>query len=242
MYHTIKKIVSLVVPKQVLIANEIALRSIFAFNLRGKNHQCTICCNKLKNFILLDTTDLLCPFCGSRARTRRLQNMLTENKLLNGNVLHFSPSRSLFRLLKKEPNISYFSTDFEDEFLAEYQYDITKIPVEDKFFDLIICYHILEHITEDEKAMSELLRVLKPNGICLLQTPFKAGEIYEDKNIKTEAERVLAFGQKDHVRVYSVNGIVERLKNAGFDDIEAKAFDKDNYFGLVDETVIFAKK
>ena len=86
----------------------------------------------------------------------------------------------------------------------------------DNFFDLIICYHILEHIINDQKAMGELARVLKPGGILLLQTPFREGTILEDPAITTEDERRKYFGQKDHVRIYSLEGISGRLSQAGF--------------------------
>ena len=64
-------------------------------------------------------------------------------------MLHFSPSRSLYRVLKKLKTINYFSTDFENEFLADYKYDITNINQNNEKFDTIICYHILEHVTEN---------------------------------------------------------------------------------------------
>jgi len=64
--------------------------------------------------------------------------------------------------------------------------------------------------------MAELFRVLKPAGNMLLQTPFREGEIFEDPAITIADERMRYFGQKDHVRIYSVEGISERLKLAGF--------------------------
>ena len=112
--------------------------------------------------------------------------------------------------------INYFSSDFANEFMSDYQFDITAITMQDNFFDLIICYHILEHIPNDQKAMAELARVLKPGGILLLQTPFRDGSILEDPAMTGEDERRKYFGQKDHVRIYSIEGISGRLSQAGF--------------------------
>ncbi len=242
MYELLKKVALSVVPKKMLFENEAFLRSIFAFHLRGKSHQCFICGNGLKKFITIPDGDLLCPFCGSRSRTRRLYFFLNENKLIRGKILHFSPSRSVYRLLKKNTKIKYFSTDFEDEFLADYRYDITQIPLENNFFDLVICYHILEHIEDDKKAMEELHRVLKLGGTCIIQTPFKEGNIYEDFSKKTPDERLEAFGQDDHVRIYSAEGLQERLKENGFTNVEIRTFPVNNYYGFMEETVIIAKK
>ena len=242
MYQTLKKVALTFVPKKILFEYEVLFRSIFAFHLRGKNHECTVCNHGIKKFIEIPDGDLLCPFCGSRSRTRRLYSFLNEKDLIRGKVLHFSPSRSVYRLLKKNPNIDYFSTDYEDEFLADYKYDIKQIPLKEEFFNLIICYHILEHIEDDKKAITELHRVLKSNGTCLIQTPYKEGEIYEDFSKKTPEERLNAFGQEDHVRIYSVEGLQQRLKENGFQNVEIKTFPANERFGFMEETVLIAKK
>ncbi len=242
MYQTLKKMALAVIPKKLLFENEALFRSIFAFHLRGKKYECTVCTRGLKKFVEIHDGDLLCPFCGSRSRTRRLYSFLKENDLIYGKVLHFSPSRSVYRLLKKNLSITYFSTDFENEFLADYRYDITQIPSEDNFFNLIICYHILEHIEDDKKAMEELYRVLKPSEPCIIQTPFKEGNIYEDFSKRTPEERLEAFGQEDHVRIYSVEGLQKRLKENGFKNVEIKTFPENKRYGFMEETVLIAKK
>lgn len=242
MYQTLKKVALSIVPRKILFENEVFFRSIFAFHLHGKKHKCTICNQGIKNFIEIPDGDLLCPFCGSRSRTRRLFNYLNDNNLIKGSILHFSPSRSLYRFFSKNSNIKYSSSDYEDEFIAEYKYDITEIPVESDSFDLIICYHILEYIEDDEKAICELHRVLKINSTCVIQTPFKDGDIYEDFSKKTPQERLEAFGQEDHVRIYSVEGLKERLLKNGFSKVAIKNFPTDEYHGLMEQTILICKK
>lgn len=228
MYERVKEVLKKIIPKDLLFRYEEIIRFPFAIQYYGRNHVCNICNAHLRKFIVLDNGEKICPYCGSLSRTRRLQKILSERFDLKGNVLHFSPSRSLYRRLKKNKSISYFSTDFENQFIADFQYDITSISVEDNLFDFIICYHILEHIENDKKAMSELYRVLKPNGILLIQTPFKDGEIYEDLSIKDPNERLHHFGQEDHVRVYSVEGLKNRLKDSNFTHIQSLEFTSDN--------------
>lgn len=245
MYALVKKLIKSFVSDNFLFRHEFTLRRLIALRYRGKNHQCSICNTNLKQFVVLQSHDLLCPACGSLSRTRRLHQLLFELGVLKGNVLHFSPSRSLYRNFKKMPVMNYFSSDFEGEFMADYHFDITKIETKDNFFDTIICYHILEHIENDQKAMGELFRVLKPTGICLIQTPFKDGDIYENPHITSKIDRLKHFGQSDHVRVYSVEGLKGRLENAGF-KVTLKAYEKqseDIYFGFSSpETILMATK
>lgn len=245
MYSQIKKNIKSVVPKQILIKNERLFRYFYGIFYLGNNHECNICKHKLKSFIKIESNDLLCPFCGSLSRNRRLWNLLKEDNRLKGKVLHFSPSRSLFYILKKSNQIQYFSTDFENEFLADYKFDITNIGQDQDKFDVIICYHVLEHILDDKKAISELYRVLKPSGTMFIQTPFKDGAIYENKTITLPEEKLKHFGQDDHVRIYSINGLKKRLNNGGF-KVTDNTFVKeqhDVYFGFKSpETLLIATK
>jgi SAM-dependent methyltransferase len=182
----------------------------------------------------LKSGEKLCPYCGSSARNRRLWDIL-KSEFINNNlrILHFSPSRSLKRFLSKDPSLNYITTDFIGEFGADKHYDITNINKSDNSFDLIICYHILEHINDDQAAMNELYRVLKKGGSCIIQTPFKEGEIYEDDSLITTEDRLKYFGQEDHVRIYSVDGLKKRLIQSGFDvNIEQFNEEENNYNGF----------
>ena len=69
--------------------------------------------------------------------------------------------------------------------------------------------------------------------ITALITPFKEGNIYEHSSIKTEKDRLEHFGQKDHVRIYSLIGLKERLIKCGF-NVTIKQFNDlaDNKFGF----------
>ena len=106
-------------------------------------------------------------------------------------------------------------------------------------------FHILEHIVDDKTAMSELFRVLKPDGVLYIQTPFKDGDTYEDFSITSPNDREAHFCQKDHVRIYSANGLKERLEITGFKvDISTfNALESDFYNGFKSpETVLIATK
>lgn len=218
MYHKVKSIVKSLVPKSLLFWSEPFLRPYFLYPMyRGINYKCTVCEASLKAFITLPNGDRLCPRCGSLARDRRLSHLLNDRYLKGvSSILDFSPSRCHFRKMKKKFSDGYVSTDLSRDFIHDKEFDIRSLDVRNETFDIIICYHVLEHVIEDEKAMLELFRVLKPAGICLVQTPFKEGEIYEDYSFTSEKDRLREFGQKDHVRIYSVSGLKSRLEKSGF--------------------------
>jgi SAM-dependent methyltransferase len=216
MYRSIKNVLKKLVPRKLLFRYEPAIRSVYHLFYRGNTYLCAVCEERHRKFISAHS-DLICPRCGSLSRTRRLFNLIDERYLKPGiAILDFSPSRSFYRKMKKG-GFNYLSSDLSDNFISDVAFDITGIDVENNHFDLILCYHILEHVEQDKKAMNELYRVLRPGGHCVVQTPFKEGNIYEDYSIRSSEERLKHFGQDDHVRIYSVDGLKSRLEDTGFD-------------------------
>jgi ubiquinone/menaquinone biosynthesis C-methylase UbiE len=51
------------------------------------------------------------------------------------------------------------------------QIDLTNIPLPDTTVNVAVCSEVLEHIPNHEKALSELFRTLRPNGVLLLSIP-----------------------------------------------------------------------
>lgn len=127
--------------------------------------------------------------------------------------------------------------------------DITRIQFEDNTFDVILCSHVLEHVLDDQTAMSELFRVLKPGGWAILQSPidFKRDKTFEDPDIVLPDDREKAFGLPDHVRIYG-RDYEDRLKNVGFsvkmdDYVRTLGIDMVKKYGLPeDEEICFCVK
>lgn len=86
---------------------------------------------------------------------------------------------------------------------AMHQIDILDIPYRNNFFDYVIINHVLEHITDIKKAISEVKRVLKPNGKLILSFPICTDmDTLELPEPLTDNERLEIYGQKDHVRLF----------------------------------------
>jgi ubiquinone/menaquinone biosynthesis C-methylase UbiE len=48
---------------------------------------------------------------------------------------------------------------------------ITDLPYNDESFDIACAFDVIEHVEDDNKAMSELKRVIKKNGLILITVP-----------------------------------------------------------------------
>lgn len=132
-------------------------------------------------------------------------------------VLHIAPEQEFLRKFKKMDNLDYTSADLFSP-IVDVKADILDLPFEDNSFDVIICNHVLEHIIDDKKAMSELYRVMKPKGWGIIQVPMKNAleKTYEDFTITDPKERQKHFGQYDHVRWYGMD-YFDRLNDVGFE-------------------------
>jgi SAM-dependent methyltransferase len=165
-----------------------------------------------------------CVGCGSKERHRLLKLWWDDNSHLTGTarVLHFAPERSVQRFVKHAVK-EYHSADREPG-RAELVVDIETISLPDESYDLIICSHVLEHV-DDRKALSGLYRILTRNGVLIVMTPIVEAwkTSYEDIRITNPKERVLHFGQSDHVRLYG-RDLRDRIRKIGFQAEEMIAY------------------
>ena len=131
-------------------------------------------------------------------------------------VLHFAPESALMNRFKKLKNLSYDTIDLNSP-IADIKGDICDLPFLDNSYDFILCNHVLEHIIDDNKAMKELYRVLKKNGIGIFQVPmdYNRDTTFEDFSVTNKKERNKLFGQYDHVRIYGLD-FFDRLQKVGF--------------------------
>ena len=95
--------------------------------------------------------------------------------------------------------------------------DITDIKFPDNNFDVILCYHILEHVKNDYLAIQELYRVLKPKGWAIIQVPydFNIKNTLEDPNIVSAKDKEYYYGHRNHLRRYG-RDYIEKLEKVGF--------------------------
>lgn len=180
-----------------------------------------VCCDKpFQRFLTFKgMPEVLCPGCGTgywhraiwlylKTRTNIFRDPLT--------VLHIAPEYIFQKSLSQLSNLNYLSVALNSRF-AMAKMDITDISYEDNRFDAILCSHVLEHIPDEQAALRELFRVLKPGGWAILQSPInhEIDKTIEDLSITSPQDRERLFGQFDHVRMYG-RDYPTRLERAGF--------------------------
>ncbi|MGH2941737.1 MAG: methyltransferase domain-containing protein, partial [Solirubrobacteraceae bacterium] len=197
---------------------------------RGGDVTCPCCGGTFRRLVThRDVPDVRCPSCGSMERHRLLWLYLqqrTDVHTQRYRVLHLAPELSIQRLLRRLPNIDYVSADLAAP-LADVHCDIQALPFEDDGFDVVICNHVLEHIPDDRRAMSELARVTAPGGWAVLMCPIARDRAatLTDESVKTPADALRVYGQEDHVRLYGAD-YRDRLAEAGFDVIVERFLDE----------------
>lgn len=169
-----------------------------------------------------------CAWCLSNDRLRFTVEVLNKHTGIFTSecaVLEFAPIDCLSELLKRNSRLSYLSGDIVPG-RAMRVIDITQIDLPDAAFDYVICNHVLEHIEREDRAVLEMLRVLKPGGRMLISMPIALAldHTLETGGADTPDKRLKAYGQRDHVRLYG-RDVKARLEKYGLDVIEIIARD-----------------
>ena len=210
-------------PRPLLIQLSYVARPLLALTLKGNTYTDPIDGKQFRKFLPYGyehpRDNVLSPSTLSLERHRLLWLFL-KNKTnfftAQHKVLHFAPEQAFYKRFRKLKNLDYTTTDLNSP-LADVKADICDLPFEDNSFDVILCNHVLEHIPDDTKALSELWRVMKPGGWGIFQIPqdLDRETTFEDNSITDKKQRAKVFGQYDHVRIYG-RDYFKTLEKAGF--------------------------
>lgn len=143
--------------------------------------------------------DTICPGCRCQDRHRSLVVVLEERTRFFDDgveVVEVAPMMRFQEFTLANKSTGYISFDLE-RFAME-RGDITKMRFADRSQDYFLALHVLEHIPEEDKALAEIKRVLKPGGVAILQVPvdWTVEETYEyDKPDRREVGHVRRYGR-----------------------------------------------
>ncbi len=221
-----------IIPRELLISVSILFRPFLDFFYRGSKFHDPINNKSYRKFLPYGYNNIrdnaLSPGSLSLERHRLLWLYLqNETQIFKKKfkVLHVAPEQAFYKKFIKLNNLDYVTFDMNSP-IAKIKGDICNLPFSENQFDFVLCNHVLEHVNDDIAAMLELFRVLKKNGVAILQVPIDLtkNKTYEDSTITDKKERKKAFGQYDHVRIYGKD-YFERLEKSGF-NVEKNFYSK----------------
>lgn len=160
-----------------------------------------------------------CRKCGSLERHRFLTALLDglRGRVEQRLVVDIAPSRHVDAVLARLAPARHIRVDLDptaDGRAVDIRASLTALPFPDGTVDTLICYHVLEHVPDDATAMREIARVLRDDGMGLIQVPFRPAARTDEDPDAEPAERIRRFGQADHVRYYGTD-FEDRLGAAG---------------------------
>lgn len=162
-----------------------------------------------------------CPHCGCTDRDRHLWLYLNTiglvNQLPGARMLHIAPEARLEPKFAALGLAEYVRGDLFPSRPGIQKVDVERMSFADESFDLIVCNHVMEHVSSPEQALAEFFRCLKPGGVLIAQTPYtpllkKTFEM--QSNPEGDFKRIF-YGQDDHVRLFG-NDIADFFHAAGF--------------------------
>lgn len=189
------------------------LKTVF---YKGDLVLCEICGWQGRHFF-----DENCPKCSSLPRTRLIPYSL-RHFYLNKHapkILHIAPNVNEFHYVKNHITSlsNYDRLNIKNFSHINLIQDLTRTTLNSNTYDLIMAWHVLEHIKEDKKAIAEVYRLLKTHGHFLVSVPiYPTGnkETFEDSSIPYEDfERT--HGHYDHCRSCGMD-YFKRFESVGF--------------------------
>jgi SAM-dependent methyltransferase len=145
----------------------------------GTGVLCNVCRWQGPAFDGSDHVELaLCPRCGSNGRDRYLHWCLGQRVDLGPapRVVECSPRLGDAYRRAMHTWFFYRTSDYDLRAHAgNLRLDLQDIDLPDACLDVVLCAHVLEHVPDTDRALTELRRVLVPGGHLLLQVPVLQG-------------------------------------------------------------------
>jgi len=121
--------------------------------------------------------------------------------------------------------IKYAKNNYEDKNTSFKLGDGSVIPFDDDFFDVIISFVTIEHISKYEEFVQEVSRVLKPSGLFILSTPndieFPEGNHYHvHEFVEEELDKLVGKYFKNTRKYYQTTWLYNMLSEKKLLDSE----------------------
>lgn len=195
----------------------------------GVRHRCNVCGAGLRRFAahgVPEEANFRCPVCHSKPPHRLAELFFSSHPDLfrvGGLLVHVAPELGLGRRLSKMAELTGMHyrgggiTGVGDTHL-----DLLAMPFASDSVSLLYCCHVLNCLQDDRQAMREVCRVMRADGVAVLQVPaFCQGP----DTIETQSldQRLSTFSDAGIYRCYTNADYEQRLRDAGFDVVAHRA-------------------
>jgi SAM-dependent methyltransferase len=144
-----------------------------AFSSR-ESRKCKNCLSIYRNRLF---SRVLCEYYGN-PDIKNLEDLVNSKDFQRIKLAEINSCGPLHKFLAKHPNLKYSEFDSDDpDIKSENLHNLT---YKDRSFDLVLTSDTLEHVPDYTKALSEIYRVLKPNGRHIFTIPI----IWQRKTIR----------------------------------------------------------
>ena len=202
-------------------------------DLKRQSSYCNVCQNSVSEWLPMGSRPhARCPHCDSLERHRFVTLFLEEfnstfvNKEFE--LLDIAPSVCMTGVFRRLKHVSkYVRMDVDpnaDARQVDLVASLTEVPLPSSSQGLIYCSHVLEHIEDDNSAISEMFRLSNDETLVLIQIPYRNLVPTDEQFDVSVEERIRRFGQQDHVRYYGYD-FVSRLAKNGFRVFEVNPID-----------------
>jgi SAM-dependent methyltransferase len=160
-----------------------------------------------------------CPLCAASPRERLMHALLDSGRIAvppGGAVLHCAPNEGSLVQRFRSVAGDYVPADIDPARYAVpgmQRVDLMAM-ADDKRFDIIYASHVMEHVPDDARVLSNIARALRPDGEAWLIVPLWSKSSEDGPPDLSGRERERRFGQWDHVRQYG-RDFADRIAAAG---------------------------
>lgn len=161
-------------------------------------------------------------------RKKKLLQLIYEEGLENKRILDIGCATGFFGKELKRENNTVIGVDISEKLIDEakktldeaYVLDIENEEWPKQFienpFDIIICAEVIEHLFDQDAFLKKLKTIMKPEAKLIITSP---NFLVWNNRIKMLIGRYgikEVFNDMSHIHLLSYNGLLSKIKNAGF--------------------------
>lgn len=165
------------------------------------------------------------PFPWIDTRARFVASIKRDGALLD---LGSSDGGTLRHIRELRPDLTLSSSDIAGDpesypagtDFRRANFDVDQLPWPDSSFDGITCMHVVEHLQNPSRLISEAARLLRPGGRLYVETPHpKTVNLESARGDGTEHVTVNFFDDKTHIRPVPSEELEKSCADAGLSHI-----------------------